>query len=167
MEYIKQVTLDISPEEHWKYVHVKQGDNLLRKIAISLTSDGATYDPGIVDHAWFRIEKPDGKAVILQSNGTSPKVTVSNNVYTIALTQQSLVAAGRAICDLVLFDANDGIISSVSFYMMIEAAPNTSHILASSNEFADLQKAIVDVEELLNSITFASDQEIIEYLGVQ
>ena len=162
MEYIKTVQLDLAPEEHFQYVHVKQGDSLLRKLEITITNDGQTYRPSGVDHVWFREQKPDGHGVILESNGSDPHVEIQNaeeNVkYVISLTEQCLVAAGRAICDLVLFDSSNGIISTVIFYMMIEASPNVEKLVESDSAF----QTLMDVLEEARGLDIHIDDELSE-----
>ena len=140
VDYIQDITLDLNSNTAYTTVGAKQGDVDTRKINVHITKDGVKYTIPNNTTAQFRLRKPDGKAVV-----NSATITATDTVQ-ITLTAQALAAPGRGYADVILRDANNTILSTVSFILIIMSAPDVAGQIASSNEFLYLQNVIDDAD---------------------
>lgn len=154
--YISALTLDLNAQNNHQFVKAKQGDVDLRILAITLTQDGVPYDLTSISSASFRCAKPDGNAVILE-------ITPSDNIFMVMLTDQCLAVAGRAVCDIVLEDANDGLISTATFTLDVVAMPDVGSIIESDTEWERLMAAIQDAENFAQILAFRESGGYIQY----
>lgn len=143
--YIAQISLDLNVENNFKLVKVKQGDAVLRQIAITLLKDGMPYTPANVTASKFRVQKSDGNIVVLESTDSPSMISVSGGIYTVTLTEQCLAAAGKAVCDLDLVYAN-GNVSTANFVMDVVPMPIGPEI-ESTTVWADMENAVDAAEE--------------------
>lgn len=164
MDYTKSIVLDVNAVDNYRFIQAKQGDKVLRKLAISLQKDGQPFNPPDVAKSEFRCAKPDGNAVIINSTDEGDPITVSEGVYTVSLSEQVLVVAGRAICDFALYDSNNDILSTATFVLDIIPMPNIGSIIESSTEWARLMHAIETAEDIVGAtIQFRVEDEELQY----
>lgn len=149
MEYLKRVTLDVNAFNNYRFVQAKQGDKVLRKLAISITEDGLPITPTGVGHVEFRCSKPDGNAVILSSE--DGYITAAAGVYTVSLTEQCLAVAGQCISDLAFFDDSNNVVSSCTFVLDVIPMPDIGSMVESSTEWLRLSRAIEEAESIVGS----------------
>ena len=138
MEYIQEMTLDVNSNTAYTVVGAKQGDSSSRIIVIHITKNGVPYVIEPNTTAYFRFKKPDGKAILNEAY-----VNYADQTVVVTLTAQTLAAHGRGYGDVVLYGVNQEILSTVSFVLLIMAAPNITEAAISSDEFGYLQ-GIVD-----------------------
>lgn len=138
MEYTQEMTLDVNSNTAYTVVGAKQGDSSSRIIVIHITKNGIPYEIEPNTTAYFRFKKPDGKAILNEAY-----INYNDNTVSVILTSQTLAAYGRGYADVVLYGTNQEILSTVSFVLLIMAAPNITEAAVSSDEFGYLQ-AIVD-----------------------
>lgn len=138
MEYTQEITLDVNSNTAYTVVGAKQGDSSSRIIVVHITKNGVPYiiEPNAT--AYFRFKKPDGKAILNEAY-----INYNDNTISVILTSQTLSAHGRGYADVVLYGSNQEILSTVSFVLLIMAAPDISGAATSSDEFGYLQ-GIVD-----------------------
>ena len=101
MEYIQEITLDLNPQVATPIIYAKQGDADTRVLEVHLMEDGNEYIPEAGSLVMFRARKPDGTYVV---DATS--ASLNNNIVNVRLTEQTLVEAGRALVDIILYDGN-------------------------------------------------------------
>lgn len=121
--YLKAVTLDVNVEENLVEINAKQGDKTNRKIVITLKKDGVNFTPSGAAEIWFRMERPDRTPAFVKSTDSGNPISISQNVYTVTLSEQCLAVAGRALCDLAFIDSNGNTLSSGTFIMNIIRKP--------------------------------------------
>ena len=148
MEYTQEITLDVNSNTAYTVVGAKQSDSSSRIIIVHITKDGIPYiiDAGVT--AYFRLKKPDGKAILNEAY-----IDYNNNTVQVVLTSQALAVHGRGYADIVLYSSNQEILSTVSFILLIMAMPDITNEVFSSNEFNYLQ-GIVDSA---NNIIYESE----------
>lgn len=140
MEYIQDIILDVNSNAAYTTVGAKQSDNNSRIIAVHVTKDGSDYNlqnEGVTA-AYFRFRKPDGNAII-----NTCTVDFENNIIKLVFTAQTLAVAGRGYGDVTLMSGST-ILSTVSFIVVIMAAPSVAGQAISSNEFGYLNAVVED-----------------------
>ena len=145
MEYTKYISLDINAVSAATVVHAKQGDNSTRFINITLKRDKTTVSPDIGSSVVFRCEKPDGKAVV------NSAVINSDGTITVELTSQIVAVPGRARADICIMK-NGKTLSTVVFYIDIEASPDVANRALSDDQFGEFTRAVSSAETLLIAI---------------
>lgn len=161
--YTKAVTLDVSAENNHRFIKAKQGDKLLRKLAISLLKDGVPFAPAEVTKYSFRCAKPDGTAVVLEGTGSGAPIEAAEGVYTITLSEQCLCVAGRVICDLAMEDSSGNVLSSADFILDVVPMPDIGQLIESSTEWQRLENAIKTAEEFSEILAFRVQGDYIQY----
>ncbi len=131
MNYTRQIYLDVNATSAVTVVKAKEGDDSLRYVNVILLRDGTQIVPDNGMSAVFRLEKPDGKAVV--NNATIE----SNGSITVQLTAQCTAVAGRCKADVVLM-ANNETISTALFILEVVKSPDVANQLNSSDEFGVL-----------------------------
>lgn len=131
MNYTRQIYLDVNATSAVTVVKAKEGDDSLRYVNVILLRDGTQIVPDNGMSAVFRLEKPDGKAVV--NNATIE----SNGSITVQLTAQCTAVAGRCKADVVLM-ANGETISTALFILEVVKSPDVANQLNSSDEFGVL-----------------------------
>lgn len=162
-DYISKIELDVNAENNHKLIRAKQGDIVLRKVEITLLSDGVAFAPDGVAKVQFRVEKPDYTAVILESTDSTAPISGGSGVYVVTLSDQCLAAAGRAKCDLALLDSSGSVLSSANFFMDVVPMPNIGNIITSKTEYQALLDAIAAAENYADILAFRSNAGNIEY----
>lgn len=161
--YTKAITLDVSAENNHQFIKAKQGDKLLRKLAISLLKDGVPFAPAGVAKYSFRCAKPDGTAVVLEGTGSGAPIEASGGIYTVTLSEQCLCVAGRVICDLAMEDSSGNVLSSADFILDVVPMPDIGQIVNSSTEWERLNEAIEQAENFSQILAFRTSGDYIQY----
>lgn len=131
MNYTRQIYLDVNATSAVTVVKAKEGDDSLRYVNVILLRDGTQFVPDNGMSAVFRLEKPDGKAVV--NNATIE----SDGSITVQLTAQCTAVAGRCKADVLLM-ANGETISTALFILEVVKSPDVANQLNSSDEFGVL-----------------------------
>jgi len=181
MEYVQELSLELNSNTAYSTIGAKQGDNNSRVVKIHVTENGVDYN--LRDHnvtaAYFRLRKPDGKAVI--NTGT---ISDDGETVSIVLTSQALAVAGRGYADVTLMSGSQ-ILSTISFVLLIMASPGVAQEAVSSNEFGYLNAIVEDANHIIaeaeawaagtrggievygeDSFEYSKESEIITYLSV-
>lgn len=148
MEYLQEITLEFNSNTAYTTVGAKQGDASSRVIKVHITENGQDWKIPTGVTASYRIRKPDGYAV-----WNPGEIDYTENTVNIVLTEQTLAVAGRAYADILLTKgtANERqVLSTISFIIIIMAAPNIVENIASSNEFARILDLTDNADVILN-----------------
>ena len=170
MEYVQDIVLNVTPDSSVPVVHVKQGDASTRFIRAVIVKDHEILTPGAEMTVLFREEKPDGTGVLLDSTyedtdlGRYLVVVNEDGSVVIELVEQTTTCTGLCKCDLSFIDGQKTI-SSASFILDVECAPDVSTIAVSSNDFRTLINALEDVG--LASTTQLTDMTDVALSNVQ
>ena len=141
MIYTQHLTLDIYTQQQFQYINAVQFDNNARQLVITLTANGQRIEIPATASAVFRCLKQDGTSVINPATIDAEAGTV-----TCELTSQSLACAGRTRADISIIDGVD-IVSTLTFFIMVEAAPVSGEQIASTDEFLFIIEAADEVEK--------------------
>ena len=148
MDITQKITLDLDRRSVYTTICAKQGDTKSRKVQITLVSGGAVYKPPSGAGAKFRAQKPDGTMVL------NPAVVNSDGTVTVELTRQTIAVPGEVTADVYLADSVGAVLSSASFVIRVEPAPNGVQA-DSENEFLHL---VALVERAESASTTAGKQ---------
>lgn len=140
MNITQAITLDLAKQTAPVCICAKQGDEKSRMIRITLVRDGEPFAPPSGASAAFRAQKPDG-TMVLNSAVVAPDGTV-----TVELTRQTLAVAGSVTADVYLTDSAGAMLSSASFVIHVEPAPNGVQA-DSENEFLHLSALVGRAEQ--------------------
>ena len=162
-DYTRAVTLDVSADNNHQFIKAKQGDKILRKLAISLLKDGVPFIPSGVAKYSFRCEKPDATAVVLEGNGSGAPIKAEGGVYIVTLSEQCLCVAGRVVCDLAMSDSSGNVLSSADFVLDVAPMPNIGNLVNSSTEWERLNDAIEQAENFSQILAFRTSGDYIQY----
>lgn len=154
MNYTRQIFLDVNATSAVTVVKAKQGDDSLRFINVTLVKDGVQVVPDNGATATFRLEKPDGHAVV------NTATINQNGSVTITLTAQCTAVPGRCKAD-VMIKENDLTISTALFILEVVASPDVANQATSSDEFTALSEAIAWAETVINQgVTHVADMTL-------
>ena len=148
-----QTELDVSPGGIAPVVHVSQYDTGSRTLVFNLTASAGDLILPQGTKAEIRGTKPDG-------NGFSYECDLTGKTVTADLTEQMTAAAGKAICEIVLYTgtpateaepASDNFtqLATANFILFIERAALDKDTLKSGSEIRQLVTVIDRTDELL------------------
>lgn len=140
MEFIKEITVELSGEMLFEYITAVQSD-VGRKIKVILLANNQPYEIPAGATAVLRGKKPDGKAILNDC-------TIDKSGAIIAeLTKQTLAVCGNVRCQITLYSSDGGELTSVPFVVKVTAKSANDTEIKSSNEF----NAIAEAEAVANS----------------
>lgn len=123
----------------------KQGDTG-RRIIVTLTERGVPFTIGENCTAVFTAKKPDGNIVF-------NNCTIENNIICYTFTPQTTAVAGKLDCEMRLYDADNFLITSPRFNIIVAAAVyNDGDEIESRSEVTTLTALISDAIELMDSV---------------
>ena len=163
MDYIRKFFLDLNAVENRTLIKAKQGDKALRLLGITLMKDGVPVTPSGVASYQFRCSKPDGNAVVLEGTGSAAPIVISDGECTITLSEQCLAVAGRCVCDLVMLDSSQNVLSSSVFFLDVVPMPDIGSIVDSTTEWQRLMDAIEQAEHYGDVAAFRVDSGNFQY----
>lgn len=149
MNYTRHIYLDVNATSAVTTVKAKQGDDSLRYINATLLRDGTQVVPDNGATAIFRLEKPDGHAVI--NNATIEQ----NGTVTIQLTSQCTAVVGRCKADILIM-VSEQTISTAVFILEIVKSPDVANQINSSDEF----NVLIDVLERAEAVTVEGETKL-------
>lgn len=139
MRTTKRIKLDFARSLEPVIVYAKQGDINTRHIEIEPLENGLPYTIPSDVTARFEARKPDGRGVM------NDYPTISDNIITVVLTDQTLAAFGDAVCAVSLYK-DDQILSTQNFILQIERAPITDEQIESADDYQSFRAALGLVE---------------------
>lgn len=138
MESYYRITLDIKTIQSQISLPIKQHDTS-RGVYISLTDGGRPYTIGNDCFAVFNGKKPDGTEV--RNN-----CYIENNRIVYPITGQTVAAPGIVECDVCLYNANGGLITTPRFTLVVDPRAVDGFDVLSSNEYWVLEKYLSDIQ---------------------
>lgn len=156
MEYTQKITLDLNAKSAPPIIYAKQGDADTRILEVHIMEDGNEYQPDSGVLAMYRVLKPDGTYIGGDAGGEI--AGLSNNIVYIRLSEQALVAAGRALVDILLYNGNQ-YLSTMSFILNIQPAPTqVMRGTVSENEYNIFSSLMTSLSSVLPAVTSAADR---------
>lgn len=152
LEYIHDITLHLIPSGEIPVIRVKQGDTSVRFVRVKVVQDDEQLIPGAEQVILFREEKPDRTGVLLDSAHLDDQlnrylVTLNNDgTISVELTEQTTTCVGLCRCDLCFISGGNSI-STSPFVLDVEAVPDITRQIISSNDFRTLINALDHVWE--------------------
>jgi hypothetical protein len=142
---VKKISLDIQNTSSNKYVNAKIGDTG-RKICISLVDGGVPYIISEECYAVFTANKPDGNVLY-------NRCTIENNTIGYEITEQTVAVEGRVNCEIKLYGADDKLITSPRFTLMVYGSVyNVGDEIQSEKEVDALTHLISETRGLKDEI---------------
>lgn len=129
-----RISLDIRQTQSQATIPVKTNDTS-RKLYISLTDGGAPY---IIEEGCFAVlsgTKSDGTTLL-------NNCIIENNVIRYDFTQQTVSAEGIAECEIILYDADGGLLLSPHITIVVDARAGKASSTISSNEYTFIDEAM-------------------------
>ena len=169
MTYTREITLHFTPDGNIPVVRVKQGDTSVRFIHATMTWNSSGIMPGSESTVIFRMSKPDGTSVLLDSSypdtelGRTLVVMNDDNTVTIELVAQTTSCPGLSKCDLC-FLSGEQTISTAPFVIDVEGSPDVASSAVSSDDFRTLINALQEVGRA--SVTSLLDMSDVSLDGV-
>ena len=156
---INRISLDIQEAHSSVCLDAKRGDTN-RKLYISLTDGGFPYHISEECYAVFSALKPDGHKVF------NP-CTIDGNTIIYELTPQTVAAEGLLECEIKLYGADDGLLTSACFSIVNNATVyNEGDEVQSETEVEALTHLISEATTAIHESreTTAEGKELIEDL---
>lgn len=169
MEYTRDIVLNLTPDGDIPVVRVKQGDSSTRFIRALMTWNGDDVPVGAELTALFRMRKPDGTGVLMDSDhidtelGRYLVIINADGTVSVELTAQTMTCPGFSICDICLM-RGEKVISTTVFVLSVLEAPDISSRVISTDDFRTLVNAIADVGK--TSPVYISRMEDVELSNV-
>lgn len=142
MEYIKEITVDLSGEMYFSYITAIQGDKNSRFIKITLLSGDVVFIPPAGATAVLRCKKPDGTFIL------NDAIIKEDGTIEAELTENILAVVGNCRCEITIYD-NGSSLTSVPFIVKVtEGAVDPD--IESSDEYTALTSALTRVDDIAN-----------------
>lgn len=140
MQIIRRIKLDFARESHTVKIFAKQGDINSRYVEIEPLENGLRYQipDGVI--ARFAAKKPDGTEIF------NDYPTISENIITVVLTEQTLAAAGDVECDIQLYQEESGQVLKAQTFV-IRVRPDVLKNAKSSSEYQSYEAALLKIED--------------------
>ena len=138
IESYYRVTLDIKSIQSQISLPIKQHDTS-RGIYISLVDGGKPYTIANDCFAVFKGEKSDGTKV-------GNNCYIKNNRIVYPITAQTVADPGIVECEVGLYNAEDGLITTPRFTLVVDPRAVGSTDYESSDEYRVLEKYLGDIE---------------------
>ena len=140
-----RASLDIHAAGSQAVLHAKQGDTK-RRIFLTLTEDGKPYLIGSDCRAVFTAKKPDGNKIFNDC-------TIEGNIICYTFTAQTTVVAGRLDCEIRLYGADNALITSPSFDIIVDATVyNDGDVVESATEVSALTSLVSEANTLITDV---------------
>lgn len=140
-----RASLDIHAAGSQAVLHAKQGDTK-RRIFATLTEDGKPYLIGSDCRAVFTARKPDGNKIFNDC-------TIEGNIICYTFTAQTTVVSGRLDCEIRLYGADDALITSPSFDIIVDATVyKDGDVVESVTEVSALTSLVSEANTLISSV---------------
>ena len=140
MQYTQHLTIDVFKQEQFQYIHAKQYDHCARQLVITPTANGEPLTIPETATAVFRCLKHDGTSVMDPAT-----VDATAGTITFELTDQALACEGMARADVSLIDG-ENIISTLTFFILVDKAAMSNEQIASTNEFLFIVQTAAEVK---------------------
>lgn len=142
MSYNEQIELDLSTDNSWKIIGVKQYDTG-RIIEAIINKNGEAYSVYGASVS-YRIKQPNGNYVwkMAEVNIDSP------NIVNIHLNDEDVSSIGNNVADIVIITA-DGIESTASFIIEVQPSPTNIKRVAESDSFQYFVDAVEEYREIV------------------
>ena len=141
MQYTQHLTIDVYKQEQFQYIHAVQFDHCARQLVVTPTANGEKLTIPSTATAVFRCLKHDGTSVMNPAT-----VDAAAGTITFELTDQALACEGMARADVSIIDGSS-VISTLTFFIMVEKAPTSDKQVESSNEFLYIVQVAAEVEQ--------------------
>ena len=143
MQYTHEIMLDINAKVKLLYVPVKQFDEVLRVLHITVTEDGEAWTPDSGYTANLRVLKEDGLACFY------PVTIEQDGTITAPLKEGALAKDGLALADIVFTnEAGTEILSTASFFLNVGKSGIMQHVTG-TNEFQRLLELCNEAELII------------------
>lgn len=125
---MQQFNIDISQPRGPLVLYVSQGDSLSRFFEVTVTDNGAAYEPPTGAIYTVRFGSPGMPAgwydtITEVGGGTHPAVVVDGNTYTVEIAEQALGTPGENALVLIVSDATGYTLASWAFVLQVAAVP--------------------------------------------
>ena len=145
MEYIiHKLSLNMHSSISQTSLYVKSGDTK-RKLRITLTENGKVYRISDGCVAVFSAKKDNGDT--LYNN-----CTIEDNTIVYEFTALTANVAGKMDCEIKLYDANNELITSPQFAIIVDDVVRNDEGVVASDEFSALTKLISDAIAVNNEL---------------
>ena len=140
-----RASLDIHAAGSQAVLHAKQGDTK-RQILVTLTEDGRPYLIGSDCRAVFTAKKPDGSILFNDC-------AIEGNLISYSFTAQTTALAGRLDCEIRLYGADNGLITSPGFDLIVDATVyQDGDVVESAAEVSALTSLVSEANTLVSEV---------------
>ena len=138
-----RITLDLQQASTPTFVAVKKSD-IGREIRITLSDGGFPYEISADCYAVLTGTKPDGNILYNHCD-------IEGNTIVYTVTEQTTAAAGRMKAEVKLYGADDQLVTSATFRIIIDGTVYTDDKVESSPEFSALNQLMNQVLEIIRN----------------
>lgn len=144
VEHRLRLDLQMQKGSSQGYIRVKRGENGARRLSIALYMHSVPYMADTGTTVTFRAVKPDGTKLFNSA-------TIADNVVTVGLTTQTVAALGTVKCELSIYGANNEVLYSPQFDIIVEDYLYSDTAIESTDEYTDLTEALSKVNNIVSS----------------
>ena len=140
-----RASLDIHASGSQAVLHAKKGETK-RRILITLTERGKPYLISSDCTAVFTATKPDGNIIYNDC-------AIDNNIICYNFTEQTTAAEGKLDCEIRLYGADNALIISPGFDLIVDAAVyEDGAVIESGTEVSALTALVSETNTLINTV---------------
>lgn len=140
-----RASLDIHASGSQAVLHAKKGETK-RRILITLTERGKPYLISSDCTAVFTATKPDGNIIYNDC-------AIDNNIICYNFTEQTTAAEGKLDCEIRLYGADNALIISPGFDLIVDAAVyEDGDVIESGTEVSALTALVSETSTLINTV---------------
>ena len=140
-----RTSLDIHASGSQAVLHAKKGETK-RRIFITLTERGKPYLISADCTAVFTATKPDGNIIYNDC-------AIDNNIICYNFTEQTTAAEGKLDCEIRLYGADNALIISPGFDLIVDAAVyEDGDVIESGTEVSALTALVSETNALISTV---------------
>lgn len=140
-----RASLDIHASGSQAVLHAKKGETK-RRILITLTERGKPYLISSDCTAVFTATKPDGNIIYNDC-------AIDNNIICYNFTEQTTAAEGKLDCEIRLYGADNALIISPGFDLIVDAAVyEDGDVIESGTEVSALTALVSEANTLISTV---------------
>jgi hypothetical protein len=133
-----RISLDIHSVASQLSFSINRGDNM-RRLIITLTENGKTYEITDDCYAIFTTVKPDGTHI-------ANDCTIKDNAIIYDFTEQTTVVAGKLDCSVIIYNSKKEILTSPRFTVIVYETTHQNIDVESASEYTTLVEKISEAD---------------------
>ena len=154
LEVVREVVADVMVRSTSKLVVAKQNDAGSRFLNVRIKDNGKSMDVPSTSSVILNVERPDN------SSGTFYGTVNDDGTVRVELNSWMLEQAGTIACDISIVKENSAKLTTMTFYVEVEAAVCCDEDFIEAEEYSVLVELLIKTQDACDLATEAASQAV-------